>query len=206
MKLNTLFVTAILASTTLSSCVFKTADENQLKYTHTTLVDGDAYVILREVGSIAPYELDYAKHVATVGNAQAKDAANKVSAFFSEMIPQMDTLGVKLHFDFPILGQEKFVAPSAHAAVTAAVEADSTADSTAVHAHHDHAGAAHGTGYSDAGYLQHAQHQVAIVKKQLGRLSRNTNVDLRNFAQSKLESVAALYTALGGKEDAHGHH
>ena len=43
MKLNTLFVAAVLASTTLSSCVFKTADERQLKYTHTSLVDGDAY-------------------------------------------------------------------------------------------------------------------------------------------------------------------
>lgn len=202
MKLNTLFVTAILASTTLSSCVFKTANENQLKYTHTTLVDGDAYAILRQVGSIAPYELDYAKHVATVGNAQAKDAANKVSAFFSELIPQMDTLAAKLQVDFPILGQEKYVVSDA---VTAPIAADSIADSTDAHAHHAPA-VAQGAGYSDEAYLHHVQHQVAIVKEQLGRLSRNTNVDLRNFAQSKTESVGALFTALGGKEDAHAHH
>src|SRR5690606_41541798 len=85
MKLNTLIVAAVFASTTFSSCVFKTAGENQLKNTHTSLVDGDAYAFFRNVGTIAPYEVSYAEHVSKVGSPQAKEAASQVSKFFSEI-------------------------------------------------------------------------------------------------------------------------
>lgn len=201
MKLNTLFVAAVLASTTLSSCVFDTAAERQLKYTHTTLVDGDAYAFFRQIGAMAPYEVDYAKHVGTVGNAQAKDAASKVSKFFSEILPTMDTLATKYHVDFPILGQEVYGSSDAPAAVDTAHN-DSTAAAPAAHA----AVAAHGAGYSDEAYLHHIQHQVAVAKEHFRRLSTNTNKDLRDFAQSKTESIAELFTAIGGKADAHAHH
>jgi len=205
MKLNTLFVAAVLASTTLSSCVFDTASENQLKYTHTTLVDGDAYAFFRSVGAIAPYEVDYAKHVGTVGNAQAKDAASKVSQFFTEMLPQLDSLATKFHVDFPILGQEKYATEADHAAHSVTTATDSTADSTATAAPVMHTAPSHAA-YTDEAYLHHVQHQVGLVKEQLRRLSRNTNKELRDFAQSKTEAVAQLFTAVGGKEDAHAHH
>ncbi|MBV2226858.1 MULTISPECIES: hypothetical protein [Sphingobacterium] len=206
MKLNTLLVAAVLASTSLSSCVFKTADENQLKYTHTTLVDGDAYAFFRQVGSIAPYEVSYAEHVATVGNAQAKDAAAKAAKFFSDILPQMDSLATKYHVDFPILGTEKFTGEGQENIAVEPNEApvvvnDSTiADSAAPLA------LQHAKVYSDQEYLSHIQHQVALVKEQFRRLSRNTNKDLRDFAQSQTETVAQLFTAVGGKADAHAHH
>ena len=209
MKFNTLLVVAAIASTSLSSCVFKTANENQLKYTHTSILDGDAYAFFRKVGSIAPYEVSYAKHVGTVGNAQAKDAANKVSQFFSEMIPQLDTLATKFHVDFPILGTEEYKATAEiHATHAPAVEAvDSTGTQIAIeHAAHEEDAAGSHHAYSDEHYMHHIQHQVGLVKEQLKRLSRNTNKDLRDFAQSKTEEVAQLFTAIGGKEDAHAHH
>ena len=64
----------------------------------------------------------------------------------------------------------------------------------------------HAKVYSDQEYLSHIQHQVALVKEQFRRLSRNTNKDLRDFAQSQTETVAQLFTAVGGKADAHAHH
>ncbi|WP_156306993.1 hypothetical protein [Sphingobacterium endophyticum] len=206
MKLNTLLVAAVLASTSLSSCVFKTADENQLKYTHTTLVDGDGYAFFRQVGSIAPYEVSYAQHVATVGNAQAKDAAAKASKFFSDILPQMDSLATKYHVDFPILGTEKFTGPgeeniAVEPNAAPVVVQDSTIADTAAPLVLQHAKV-----YSDAEYLSHIQHQVALVKEQFKRLSRNTNKDLRDFAQGQTETIAQLFTAVGGKEDAHAHH
>ena len=206
MKLNTLLVAAVLASTSLSSCVFKTADENQLKYTHTTLVDGDAYAFFRQVGSIAPYEVSYAQHVSTVGNAQAKDAAAKASKFFSDILPQMDSLATKYHVDFPILGTEKFTGPgeeniAVEPNAAPVVVQDSTIADTAAPLVLQHAKV-----YSDAEYLSHIQHQVALVKEQFKRLSRNTNKDLRDFAQGQTETIAQLFTAVGGKEDAHAHH
>lgn len=206
MKLNTLLVAGVLASATLSSCVFKTAEENQLKYTHTTLVDGDAYAFFRQVGSIAPYEVSYAEHVSQVGNAQAKDAAAKVSKFFGDVLPQLDSLATKYHVDFPILGTEKYtgsgseniaVEPNAAPVV---VEDSTIADSVAPVV------LQHAAVYSDQAYLTHIQHQVALVKEQFRRLSRNTNKDLRDFAQAQTETVAELFTAVGGKADAHAHH
>jgi len=206
MKLNTLLVAAALASTSLSSCVFNTAEEHQLKYTHTTLVDGDAYAFFRQVGSIAPYEVSYAEHVATVGNAQAKDAAAKAAKFFSDILPQMDTLATKYHVDFPILGTEKFtgaghenIAVEPNAAPV--VVNDSTIADSAAPVLLQHAEV-----YSDQEYLSHIQHQVALIKEQFSRLSRNTNKDLRDFAQAQTETIAQLFTAVGGKEDAHAHH
>ena len=42
MKLNTLLIAACAGVFVMTSCN-PSAQENQLKYTHTTLVDGDAY-------------------------------------------------------------------------------------------------------------------------------------------------------------------
>ncbi len=202
MKLNTLLVAAVLASTSLSSCVFKTASENQLKYTHTTLVDGDGYAFFRQVGAIAPYEISYAKHVANVGSAQAKDAAAKASQFFSEILPQMDSLATKYHVDFPILGAAEYEAPGhEHATVPTPEVANDSTDTLEAPIVLKHAET-----YSDEAYLHHIQHQVATVKEQFRRLSRNTNEELRDFAQSKTDAIAQLFTAVGGKEDAHAHH
>jgi len=207
MKLNTLLVAAALASTSLSSCVFKTAEENQLKYTHTTLVDGDAYAFFRQVGSIAPYEVSYADHVATVGNAQAKDASAKVAAYFNEILPKMDSLATKYHVDFPIRGTEVFAAKNEENVSVEPAQAPTVVQDSAVAV--DHAEPIvmqHAAVYSDEAYMHHIQHQVALVKEQMRRLSRNTNKDLRDFAQSQTEAVAQLFTAVGGKEDAHAHH
>jgi len=203
MKLNTLFVAAVLASTSLSSCVFKTADENQLKYTHTTLVDGDAYAFFRQVGTIAPYEASYSKHVETVGSAQAKEVAGKVAKVFGEMMPQLDSLATKFHVDFPILGAEQYTAPS-EATTTVAVEEDTaTPDSVAAAAPVEIA--RHAEVYSDEAYLHHIQHQIAVVKEHFRRMSRNTNKELRDYAVAKSETIAELYKAAGGKEE-HAHH
>ncbi len=201
MKLNTLFVAAVLASTSLSSCVFETAGENQLKYTHTTLVDGDAYAFFRQVGAIAPYEASYAKHVETVGSAQAKEVAGKVSKVFADLLPQMDSLATKFHVDFPILGVQEYAASTELAGneppVVDTANADSTTAAVAV--------AQHAEVYSDEAYLHHIQHQVAVVKEHFRRLSHNTNKELRDFAVAKSESIAELYKATGGKEE-HAHH
>lgn len=200
MKLNTLLAIAVLASTSLSSCVFNTANERQLKYTHTTLLDGDAYAFFRQVGSIAPYELSYAEHVAEVGNAQAKDAAAKITSFFNEILPEMEVLATKNQMDFPILGTQLYEAAPQAESEALSLESDSldtapaTAPTEAVPA------------YSDEEYLAHVQEQIGIVKEQFRRLSRNTNREVRDFAVSKNEAVAELYVAVGGQADAHAHH
>ena len=204
MKLNTLIFAAVFASTTFSSCVFKTADENQLKYTHTSLVDGDAYAFFRNVGTIAPYEVSYAEHVSKVGTPQAKEVASQISQFFTDLLPEMDTLATQFHVDFPILGTAKYQDSQAVSQVVLS-ENDSTnlQDSVALSNSEKEIIA---STYSDEAYVHHVQEQLAIVKVHFGRLSRNTNKELRDFAQSKTETIGQLYTAIGGKEDAHAHH
>ena len=200
MKLNTLLAIAVLASTSLSSCVFNTAKERQLKYTHTTLLDGDAYAFFRQVGSIAPYELSYAEHVSKVGNAQAKDAAAKITSFFNEILPEMEVLATKNQMDFPILGTQLYEAAPQTEIEAPSLESDSL-DTAPVTAPTEEAPA-----YSDEEYLAHVPEQIGIVKEQFRRLSRNTNREVRDFAVSKNDAVAELYVAVGGQADAHAHH
>ena len=45
-----------------------------------------------------------------------------------------------------------------------------------------------------------------MVKDQLQRMTRNTDKDVRAFAEENVEKVAELFTLAGGKEDAHAHH
>jgi len=204
MKLNTLIVATVFASTTLSSCVFKTADERQLKYTHTTLVDGDAYAFFRNVGTIAPYEVSYADHVSKAGNPHAKEVAGKVSQFFVELLPEMDRLATKFHVDFPILGTATYQdSQKENQEVLQSNDSTNLDDSVALT---DLKQATSNSTYSDEAYLHHVQDQLAIVNIHFKRLSRNTNKELRDFAQSKTETISQLYTAIGGEEDAHAHH
>src|SRR5690606_39831679 len=69
MKLNTLFVVGVCATTLFMSCGSETAQEKQLRLTHTTLVDGDTYQFFQLVGAKVIYEKDYASYVAGVANS-----------------------------------------------------------------------------------------------------------------------------------------
>ncbi|MFD1771069.1 hypothetical protein [Sphingobacterium suaedae] len=193
MKLNTLFIAGVCASALLASCSPNTAKENQLKYTHTSLVDGDAYHFFKLVGAKVVYEADYAAYAETVaGSSQAKQLAAKVTEVYKTLIPALDSLATAGQVDFPILGAEKFVAPAEQRAAVA--------DSTVVEAH------AYSAAYSDDSYIHHVQHETAVIKDQFDRLSRNTNKALREFAHAHIEKIEEIYTLAGGKADAHAHH
>lgn len=184
MKLNTLFVAGVCASMFFASCNPKTAQENQLKYTHTSLADGDAYHFFQVVGAKAAYEADYAAAIEkSASEAQVKQVAAKAKEVYGSILPVLDSLAVVNQVDFPIKGAAKYEAP--------------VADTTATHAV-----AAHGA--SD--YVKHVQHESAIIKEQFERLSVNTNVGLREFAKANIEKVAELFKLAGGKEQAGGHH
>ena len=182
MKFNTLFVAAICAGTLFNSCVDETAKQNQLKYTHTTLVDGEAYVNFHKIGETALTGVKNAEEAENSADAKSKEVAAKVKAFYNQLIPALETLATANQVDFPIKG-----IPAAHAEVAT----DSTAHAAA-HVHAD--------------YVHTAQHEIALVKEQLGRLAVNTNADLKAFGKEQGHLAAELFAAIGGKEDAHAHH
>lgn len=181
MKLNTLFFAAVCAGTLFNSCVEKTARENQLKYTHTTLVDGDAFSIFQMVGETAQVGVVIAEHEEAKGDAKSKEVAAKVKAYYDQLIPALDTVATAVQVDFPIKG-----VPTPHFSDVA----DSTASAGSVH----------------TDYVHNAQHEIGLIKEQLKRLTRNTNKDLRVFAEKQLSIVSEVYTQIGGKEEAHAHH
>jgi len=176
MKLNTLFVAAVCASTLLNSCVFKTAEENQLQITHTSLVDGDAYVVIQNVNETASEGVKYAEYAETTG--ESKEAAAMVKGFYTQFLPKLDSVSTQFNVDL------------APVPVYPAHATDST--STAGHSNFD--------------YAHHAQEEVAFIKEQLKRLTHNTNETLQIFAKEQLAMAEELYKAIGGKEEAHGHH
>lgn len=187
MKFNTLFVAAVCASALLVSCNPKTATDNQLNFTQTTLVDGDAYQFFQIVGAKAVYEADYAGYVETVANSsQAKQVAAKSKEVYASLLPAMDSLAIVNQVVFPIRGAEVFKAEEF------GVAADSAGTDVKV--------------YSDEAYLLHAQNEAAAVKKQIERIVRNTNAGLQDFAKANLEKVSELYILAGGKEEAHAGH
>lgn len=199
MKLNTLIVAGICAGAFLVSCSPNTAKENQLKFTHTSLVDGDAFQFFKLVGAKVVYEKDYAAHVETIAtSSEVRQLAAKVKEVYGELIPALDSLATQYQVDFPVKDSETFVAVQQDATNGAHVhEADSGSILAA---------AGHGHAFSDASYVQHVQHESAIIKEQFQRLTRNTNRGLRDFAVANEEKVAELFKLAGGKEDAHAHH
>lgn len=180
MKLNTLFFAAICAGTLFSSCVDKTAKERQLKYTHTSLVDGDAFAIFQKVGEAAQTGVVLAEQTEANGDAASKAVASKVKAFYAQLLPSLDTIATALHVDFPIKG-----IPAVETVVN---------DSTVV------------ASVAKTDYVHDAIHEIAFVKEQLKRLSRNTNEDLRKLGKEQLHLATELYTQIGGKEEAHAGH
>lgn len=204
MKLSTLFVVGVCASTFLVSCGSNHADKTQLSITHTTLVDGDAYAFFQLVGAKAVYENDYAAYVAGVANSsEAKQLAAKVQEVYSEMIPGLDSLAITKQVDFPIKGAEKFVAPDAKAPIARdEAPADSATNAEAVSIPATTTTFA----YSDAAYIQHVQTEAALVKEQLQRMTRSTDADVQAFAEKNLDKVKSLFALAGGKEDANTQH
>lgn len=205
MKLNSLFIVGVCASTLLVSCNPKTATDKQLSLTHTTLVDGDAYAFFQLVGAKAVYENDYASYAASVaGSSQVKEIAAKAQEVYSVLIPGLDSLAISKQVDFPIKGAAKFETPSESSVqegVSDEADADSAETETVAVTN-----AATTTSYSDEGYIHHVQQEAAIVKEQLKRMTRNTDKDVRAFAEANIEKVTELFSLAGGKVDAHAHH
>ncbi|NGM66733.1 hypothetical protein [Sphingobacterium sp. SGR-19] len=206
MKSNTLFVVGICASTLLVSCNPKTAQERQLSLTHTTLVDGDAYQFFRLVGSKVVYENDYAAYAGGIASSsQAKQLAAKAQEIYSSLIPELDSLATAKQIDFPIKGAAKYeVTTEAQTAVEREIVAGNRVDSAEVEDFAtDHVASAP---YSDNAYIHHVQHEAAVLKDQLQRMSRNTDKGIRAFAEANLGKVKELFALAGGKEDSHAHH
>lgn len=178
MKLNTLFVAAICASTLLNSCVFKTAKENQLQYTHTSLVDGDAYSVFQHVNDVAVEGTKYAENAENT--VESKDVAVKVKGFYAQFLPQLDSVATR--FDV-ILNPVPAIS---------AQPADTTGNAFVAHEHID--------------YVHRAQEEIAYVKEQLGRLTHNTNPAIQKFGKEQVAKAEELYTQIGGKAEVHAHH
>lgn len=193
MKLNTLFVAAICAGTLLSSCVNKTAQERQLAYTQTSLVDGDAFFAIQKIGEAALVGSQYAERAGASADANGQAVAGKVKSFYDQLIPELDRIATLMQVDFPIKGIPAIDAEESVEADTASTDTTNVAQEVA-------APQTHGD------YVSQAQDEIAIIKEQLKRMTRNTNVDIQQFAKAQLETANELFTAIGGKEEAHAHH
>lgn len=193
MKLNTLFVAAICAGTLLNSCVNKTAQERQLAYTQTSLVDGDAFFAIQKIGEAALVGSQYAERAGASADANGQAVAGKVKSFYDQLIPELDRIATLVQVDFPIKGIPAIDAEES-------VEADTASTDTTDVAQEVAAPQTHGD------YVSQAQDEIAIIKEQLKRMTRNTNVDIQQFAKAQLETANELFTAIGGKEEAHAHH
>lgn len=193
MKLNTLFVAAICAGTLLNSCVNKTAQERQLAYTQTSLVDGDAFFAIQKIGEAALVGSQYAERAGASADANGQAVAGKVKAFYDQLIPELDRIATLVQVDFPIKGIPAIDAEESVEADTASTDTTNVAQEVAApQTHRD--------------YVSQAQDEIAIIKEQLKRMTRNTNVDIQQFAKAQLETANELFTAIGGKEEAHAHH
>lgn len=193
MKLNTLFVAAICAGTLLNSCVNKTAQERQLAYTQTSLVDGDAFFAIQKIGEAALVGSQYAERAGASADANGQAVAGKVKSFYDQLIPELDRIATLMQVDFPIKGIPAIDAEESVEADTASTDTTNVAQEVA-------APQTHGD------YVSQAQDEIAIIKEQLKRMTRNTNVDIQQFAKAQLETANELFTAIGGKEEAHAHH
>lgn len=197
MKLNTFLVTTACVGTLLVTSCNDSMKERQLRYTHTTDADGDAYQFFQIVGRKVPYEIDYASYVeGTSVSAQTKSLASKIKEEFSSILPELDALATERNVDFPIKGALAFASPDSNPTVD-----NNTVDSLQTVGEAEPARVV-----TDENYLQHVKSQLATVKDQFKRVSRNTDKDLRDYAASKLEVLDELYHLAGGEVSGHAHH
>ncbi|MBE8715408.1 hypothetical protein [Sphingobacterium hungaricum] len=200
MKINSIVASVLCASAFFVSCSNKKAEENQVKYTHTTRVDGDAYHFFQVVGTKTPYEVQYAAYANSANSsAKVKEISAEIEKVYGDLLPQLDSLATKFFVDFPIRGAESFAAHTETAATPVSTALDSTSSVAAQPAVNAHA-------YSDDAYLKHTQHEQAIILDQFTRLSRNTNKVLRDFAADKLHTLEELYKKSGGEIHEGAHH
>lgn len=176
MKLNTLFVLAVCTGTLMSSCVFKTAEENQFRYTHTSLVDGDAFAVLQHVNETAVNAVKLAEVAAQ--DAEMQNTSARLKDFYGQFIVSLDSISNR--FDV-------ILNPVPSPEMNVSLEVDSLGEeivSTAV----------------DLNFNHKAQEDVLFVKSQLERLLRNTNKDLQVFANQQLTKANVLYSEVWGDE------
>ncbi|PRD55791.1 hypothetical protein C5749_00370 [Sphingobacterium gobiense] len=196
------------AGTLFASCDPHVAKERQLSLTHTTLVDNDAYQFFQLVGSKVVYENDYAAYAGGVArSSQAKQLAAKAQEVYGFLVPQLDSLARLKQVDFPIKGAARYaVAVEAQTAVEREKVAGNRVDSDELD--EDELTTEHvaSVSYSDDAYIHHVQHETAIMKDQLQRMTRNTDKEVRAFAEENQGKVAELFALAGGKEDANAHH
>lgn len=178
MKLNTLFVLAVCTSTLMSSCVFKTAQENQFRYTHTSLVDGDAFVALQHVNETAVNGVKLAEFAAN--DAGSQKVSSSMKDFYTHFKVQLDSISNR--FDV-------ILNPVPAPEMKMSMLADTVESNTTIVA-------------EDWDYNQRAKEDILLVKNQLERLLRNTNGDLQVFANRQLTTIDQVYSQLWGTETA----
>lgn len=193
MKLNTLFVAAICAGTLLNSCVNKTAQERQLAYSQTSLIDSDAFFAIQKIGEAALVGTQHAERANVAADANGQAVAGKVKAFYDQLIPELDRIATVVQMDFPIKGIPPIEAEENIATRDEVIDSTAIIEETVpVQPQKD--------------YVQQAQNEIAIIKEQLGRMTRNTNEDIQQFAKAQLETANEVFAAIGGKVGAPTHH
>jgi len=189
MKINKFVASIVCVSAFFASCSNKTAEQNQIKYTHTSRVDGDAFHFFQVVASKVPYEVGYASHVNTVGaSSKAKAVATEIEKVYGDLFPQLESIATEFYVEIPLRGAAKFVTDEG------TVDAQ---DSTEV---------APVVVFNEESYLKHTVEEQALVIEQFKRLSRNTNKKLRDFAVEKLPALEELYVSSGGVIEKEDHH
>lgn len=148
-----------------------------------TYVDSEGFEFFKSVHRKARFETALAKHVQSISTAssEARELAGKIAGTYEPVAAELEELAGDFSVILPDPGEAGFVAPGNFAT-----------DSV-------------GT-FDNAGYLAHAQHEQKVILEQFNRLSRNTNKELKKYAEEKAPAVKEVFAAAGGQEDHSAHH
>lgn len=144
--------------------------------------DSEGFEFFKSVHEKAQFEVALAKYIqSSPASAEAKGLADKIATTYGSLATELEDLSGSFAVILPAPGEVDFVVPG-----------DFQADSL-------------GT-FDNAGYIAHVQHEQGAILNQFNRLSRNTNSELKKFAEEKIPAVKELFAAAGGQEDHSAHH
>ncbi len=176
-----LFIAAVGGVLFLGACGNGNANK-ALLYNNATNVDSEGFDFFKTVHEKAAFELELAKHAASVSSSsEVKALTAKITEVYGAMIPELENMAVEAKVVLPDPGTPAFQLPEKLAT--------------------DSLG-----GFDDHAYLDHFVHAQKAILNQFKRVDRNTLILLNDYAAEKLPVVEELYAMAGGEEDHGAHH
>ncbi len=181
MKRTRLFLLAAFGlSIAFTSCNNYGEYGRQKAYNNATTADSEAFKFYKTAFEKMTYAVDFAKYSSNLGNSEIQALNNRILEVYPAYLTEMEAMAADDQVVLPDPGMPAFTVPSAF-------QVDSV------------------TVFDPAAYASYMEKEHAEILKEFKRASRNTDLDVREYAKERLPVIEELYKLSGGTTEEGGH-